>query len=182
MTGGCSCASPPPPPWRSRWGRGGNVRTWPAVARSTLPAQGRGTAGAVTGGAAAPTCCPAWPAPASGRCAWLACTTPRGHHRGSGVPRPGRRPGLVARLRRTWPATPDGLARGPLGLGTDFESVRDYTPDDDIRQLNWRATARVGRPMSNQYRLERDRDVVCLVDCGRLMAAPAEPAPCSTPR
>jgi len=67
----------------------------------------------------------------------------------------------------------EGLRRrGPLGLGTEFESVRDYVPDDDIRQVNWRATARLGRPMSNQYRIERDRDVVCVIDCGRLMAAP----------
>lgn len=65
-----------------------------------------------------------------------------------------------------------GEARGPLGLGTDFESVRDYEPDDDVRQVNWRTTQRLGRPMSNQYRLETDRDVICLVDCGRLMAAP----------
>ena len=63
-------------------------------------------------------------------------------------------------------------SRGPLGLGTDFESVRDYLPDDDVRQVNWRATARLGRPMSNQYRIEHDRDVVCVVDAGRLMAAP----------
>jgi uncharacterized protein (DUF58 family) len=67
----------------------------------------------------------------------------------------------------------EGLRRrGPLGLGTEFESVRDYSPDDDIRQVNWRATERLGRPMSNQYRVERDRDVVCVIDCGRLMAAP----------
>jgi uncharacterized protein (DUF58 family) len=62
--------------------------------------------------------------------------------------------------------------RGPLGLGTEFESIRDYLPDDDVRQINWRATARVGRPMSNQYRVETDRDVVCVVDAGRLMTAP----------
>ena len=30
-------------------------------------------------------------------------------------------------------------ARGPLGLGTEFELIRDYLPDDDIRQVNWRA-------------------------------------------
>jgi uncharacterized protein (DUF58 family) len=57
-------------------------------------------------------------------------------------------------------------------LGTEFESIRDYLPDDDIRQVNWTATARLGRPMSNQYRIEQDRDVVCLVDAGRLMGAP----------
>jgi uncharacterized protein (DUF58 family) len=62
--------------------------------------------------------------------------------------------------------------RGPLGLGTDFESIRDYLPDDDIRQVNWRATARLGRPMSNQYRIEQDQDVLCVVDAGRLMGAP----------
>ncbi len=62
--------------------------------------------------------------------------------------------------------------RGPLGLGTEFESIRDYLPDDDIRQVNWPATVRLGRPMSNQYRIEQDRDVICVLDCGRLMAAP----------
>lgn len=63
-------------------------------------------------------------------------------------------------------------SRGPLGLGTELESIRDYQPDDDIRQVNWRATARVGKPMSNQYRIEQDREVICLIDSGRLMAAP----------
>jgi uncharacterized protein (DUF58 family) len=64
------------------------------------------------------------------------------------------------------------LTRGPLGLGTDFESIRDYAPDDDVRQINWRATDRTGRPMSNQYRVEQDRDVMLVVDAGRLSAAP----------
>jgi len=59
-----------------------------------------------------------------------------------------------------------------MGLGTEFERVRDYSPDDDIRQVNWPATTRLGRPMSNQYRVEQDRDLICLVDAGRLMAAP----------
>jgi uncharacterized protein (DUF58 family) len=63
-------------------------------------------------------------------------------------------------------------ARGPLGLGTEFESIRDYLPDDDFRQLNWRASGRLGRPMSNQYRIEQDREVICLIDCGRLMGTP----------
>jgi uncharacterized protein (DUF58 family) len=81
-----------------------------------------------------------------------------------------RRLALAVRLGRF---REQGLVpRGPLGLGTEFESVREYQPDDDIRQVNWRATARLGRPMSNDYRLERDREVVCLVDAGRLMAAP----------
>jgi uncharacterized protein (DUF58 family) len=64
------------------------------------------------------------------------------------------------------------LTRGALGLGTELERVRDYVPDDEVRQVNWKATARMGKPMSNEYRLDEDRDVVCVVDIGRLMAAP----------
>ena len=79
---------------------------------------------------------------------------------------------LVLAVRQGRFRDPGRLTRGPLGLGTDFESIRDYFPDDDIRQVNWRATARLGRPMSNQYRVEQDRDVVCMLDIGRLMAAP----------
>lgn len=67
----------------------------------------------------------------------------------------------------------EGLKRrGPLGLGTNFESVREYFPDDDMRHVNWAATSRVGHPMTNQYRVEQDRDVICLLDTGRLMMAP----------
>jgi uncharacterized protein (DUF58 family) len=78
---------------------------------------------------------------------------------------------LILRLRRSMAGHPSGMARGPLGLGTEFEAVREYSVDDDIRAINWRATARLGRPMSNQYRVDRDREVVCLIDCGRLMSA-----------
>jgi uncharacterized protein (DUF58 family) len=78
----------------------------------------------------------------------------------------------LARAARGGRLSTEGRRRGPLGLGTEFESVRDYQHDDDVRQINWRATQRLGRPMSNQYRVERDRDVICLIDCGRLTAAP----------
>ena len=79
---------------------------------------------------------------------------------------------LALAVRRGRFREPGRQRRGPLGLGTEFESIRDYLPDDDIRQVNWPATSRVGRPMSNTYRIEQDRDVVCLIDSGRLMAAP----------
>ncbi|CAN5909954.1 hypothetical protein BH23ACT2_BH23ACT2_19510 [soil metagenome] len=65
-----------------------------------------------------------------------------------------------------------GMRRGPLGLGTDFESVRDYLPDDDVRHINWLATERTGRPMVNQYREDTERDLWCLIDAGRLLSAP----------
>lgn len=62
--------------------------------------------------------------------------------------------------------------RGPIGLGTEFESIRDYTEDDDIRSVNWQATGRMQRPMANVWRVEQDRDVICVIDSGRLMGAP----------
>lgn len=81
-----------------------------------------------------------------------------------------RRLALAARESRR--RDPGLRGRGPLGLGTEFERVREYVPDDDVRQVNWRATARVGHPMSNEHRYETERDVVLVVDTGRLMAAP----------
>lgn len=81
---------------------------------------------------------------------------------------------MVAALRQGRFRDPGLRTRGPLGLGTEFESIRDYQPDDDIRQINWTATARTGRPMSNIYRVEQDRDVICMLDAGRLMFAPID--------
>ena len=68
-----------------------------------------------------------------------------------------------------------GISRGytdPWGL--NYETLAGYLDptDDDIRQVNWKATARVGSPMSNTFRVEQDRQIICLIDCGRLMAAP----------
>ncbi len=80
----------------------------------------------------------------------------------------GRRLAARARAGRLPEAT---RRRGAVGLGTEFERIREYSPDDDVRQINWRASARTGRPMSNQYRIDEDRDVLCVVDAGRLMAA-----------
>ena len=67
----------------------------------------------------------------------------------------------------------DGLRiRGSLGLGTAFDSIREYVDGDDVRRVNWLASARLRSPMVNQYRIEQDRDVICVIDCGRLMGAP----------
>jgi uncharacterized protein (DUF58 family) len=57
-----------------------------------------------------------------------------------------------------------------LGRGTEFEALRDYTPDDEVRRVDWAATARVGRPIVRTYRAERNQTVLVLLDTGRLMA------------
>jgi uncharacterized protein (DUF58 family) len=56
-----------------------------------------------------------------------------------------------------------------FGRGTEFDRLREYTPDDEFRQINWKATARKGSPVVNQFQVEQSRDLLLLVDCGRLM-------------
>lgn len=75
-------------------------------------------------------------------------------------------------LRRRGRSGAEGAAVRRLGIGTEFESVRDYDENDDVRFVNWMATSRCGRPMTNQFRVDENRDLVCLVDTGRLMCAP----------
>jgi uncharacterized protein (DUF58 family) len=55
-----------------------------------------------------------------------------------------------------------------FGRGTEFEQLREYTPDDEYRQINWKATARAGKPVVNQMRVEQSRDLILMLDCGRL--------------
>ncbi|NPV91976.1 MAG: DUF58 domain-containing protein [Firmicutes bacterium] len=53
--------------------------------------------------------------------------------------------------------------------GTEFHGIRDYFPDDDARYINWNASARAGRIMTNVYQPERGKNVTILLDCGRMM-------------
>ncbi len=56
------------------------------------------------------------------------------------------------------------------GGGTEFDQLREYTPDDESRRIDWAATARTGRPIVRTYRAERNQVVVTLLDNGRVMA------------
>ncbi|MBQ3754043.1 MAG: DUF58 domain-containing protein [Prevotella sp.] len=56
-----------------------------------------------------------------------------------------------------------------IGHNTEFEHIRDYLRGDDYRTVNWRATARLSRPMVNVYQDERSQQVFCIVDKGRVM-------------
>lgn len=55
------------------------------------------------------------------------------------------------------------------GLGRDFESLREYRPGDDLRDVCWTATARRGDLITRQYQTERSQAVWIVLDCGRLM-------------
>ncbi len=57
------------------------------------------------------------------------------------------------------------------GRGTQFEALRDYVPDDDYRDIDWKATARRCRPVSREYGLERSQNLMLMLDAGRMMTA-----------
>lgn len=50
------------------------------------------------------------------------------------------------------------------GRGIEFEEVREYTPGDDIRTIDWNVTARMGHPYVKRYVEERELTVLFLVD------------------
>ena len=59
------------------------------------------------------------------------------------------------------------------GEGTEFERIRDAVPDDPLRFINWKATARTGRMMTTELIPERSQPVVICIDHGRLMGVGA---------
>ncbi|OWK42241.1 DUF58 domain-containing protein [Fimbriiglobus ruber] len=65
-----------------------------------------------------------------------------------------------------------GIRRVRLrGGATEFESLREYSPGDDGRQVDWKATARRGRLTVRHWEAEKNQTVLLLLDCGRLMNA-----------
>lgn len=61
-----------------------------------------------------------------------------------------------------------------IGHSTEFEQIKEYVPGDDVRTINWKATARRVNLMVNHYREERAQNVYCVVDMGRIMKMPFE--------
>ena len=57
------------------------------------------------------------------------------------------------------------------GEGTDFKQLREYRVGDSLRQIDWKATARVRKPISREYQDERNQQVVVMLDTGRRMLA-----------
>ncbi|AXI77804.1 DUF58 domain-containing protein [Peterkaempfera bronchialis] len=82
-------------------------------------------------------------------------------------------PSRLARLREL-----DGrtslLVRGQ---GTEFDSLREYTPGDDVRSIDWRASARRSAVAVRTWRPERDRHILIVLDTGRTSAGRVGDAP-----
>lgn len=61
-----------------------------------------------------------------------------------------------------------------IGQSMEFDHIKEYVHGDDVRRLNWKATARRGNLMVNNYVEERSQQVYCVIDKGRAMKMPFE--------
>jgi uncharacterized protein (DUF58 family) len=59
-----------------------------------------------------------------------------------------------------------------IGHSMEFEQIKEYVHGDDLRTLNWKASARNGGLMVNTYTDEKSQQVYCIIDKGRLMKMP----------
>ncbi len=58
------------------------------------------------------------------------------------------------------------------GEGSSFESLREYSQGDPYKIINWKATARRGKPISTDFEPERSQRVLIMLDVGRMMRSP----------
>ena len=61
-----------------------------------------------------------------------------------------------------------------LGHTMEFDQIKEYVRGDDVRAINWKATARAGNLMVNTYQDERSQQVINVIDTGRVMKMPFE--------
>ncbi|MBK0368766.1 DUF58 domain-containing protein [Flavobacterium agrisoli] len=59
-----------------------------------------------------------------------------------------------------------------IGHTMEFEQIKEYVPGDDIRTLNWKATAKKNSLMINQFQDEKSQSVYMMIDKGRVMKMP----------
>ncbi|MCF6279294.1 MAG: DUF58 domain-containing protein [Flavobacteriaceae bacterium] len=61
-----------------------------------------------------------------------------------------------------------------IGHTMEFEQIKDYVAGDDVRTINWKATAKRGQLMINQYQDEKSQPIYSIIDLGRVMKMPFE--------
>lgn len=64
--------------------------------------------------------------------------------------------------------------RRKRGEGLEFHQLREYVQGDAVRQIDWKATARMKKLISREYREEQDQRVIFMLDCGQSMRAKDE--------
>ncbi|MEZ5450425.1 MAG: DUF58 domain-containing protein [Thiolinea sp.] len=63
------------------------------------------------------------------------------------------------------------MKRRRRGEGQDFHQLREYRPGDSLRQIDWKASARMYKPVAREYQDERDQEILFLLDCSHRMLA-----------
>lgn len=61
-----------------------------------------------------------------------------------------------------------------IGHTMEFEQIKNYIPGDDVRTINWKATAKKAALMVNQYQDEKSQPIYSIIDLGRVMKMPFE--------
>lgn len=61
-------------------------------------------------------------------------------------------------------------ARRQVGRGRDFEKLREYLPGDGFDEIDWKATAKRGKPVTKIFQVERTQEVYVVIDASRLSA------------
>lgn len=59
-----------------------------------------------------------------------------------------------------------------IGHTQEFEQIKEYIKGDDVRTINWKATAKKNQLMVNQYQDERSQPIYSIIDTGRVMKMP----------
>jgi uncharacterized protein (DUF58 family) len=76
--------------------------------------------------------------------------------------------------RKTLDLLEGGYASVHRGRSHDFDDLRAYVPGDEVKDIDWKATARHGEPLVKRYVASRRHNLALVVDTGRNMAATAE--------
>ncbi|MEP6798844.1 MAG: DUF58 domain-containing protein [Lapillicoccus sp.] len=78
---------------------------------------------------------------------------------------------FIVAHRKSWGLLDGEYASVFRGRSLDYDDLRDYIPGDEIRDIDWKATARHGAPLVKRYIASRKQKVLLVVDTGRGMAA-----------
>ncbi|GAA1895820.1 DUF58 domain-containing protein [Lapillicoccus jejuensis] len=80
---------------------------------------------------------------------------------------------FVVAHRKTWGMLDGEYTSVFRGRSLDYDDLREYVPGDEVRDIDWKATARHGSPLVKRYVATRQHQLLLVVDTGRGMAAQA---------
>jgi uncharacterized protein (DUF58 family) len=71
----------------------------------------------------------------------------------------------------------EGQEQRRAGQGREFESLKDYQPGMGRRMIDWKRSARHGKLLAREFRIEQNNNIVLAIDSGRLMCEPVDGVP-----